>query len=86
VAFRELTVIEIREILRRWQSGDGYRTVAAEVGADRKTVRRYVEAACRHGLSRDPDSRTLDDALLADVIADVLPGAPRVVGCLSPLI
>jgi transposase len=80
VAFRELTVIEIREILRRWQNGDGYRTVAAEVGADRKTVRRYVEAACRHGLSRDPDSRTLDDALLAHVIADVLPGAPRVVG------
>lgn len=80
MAFRELSVIEVREILGRWQRGGGIRGVAAQLGADRKTVRRYVEAAKRRGLARDPDSRALDDDLLAEVIAAVLPGAPPQAG------
>lgn len=80
MAFRELSVVEVREILRRWQLGAGIRTVALQLGADRKTVRRYVEAAERHGLSRGDGGAPLDDDLLAAVIADVLPGAPATVG------
>lgn len=82
MAFRELSVVEVREILRLWQRGAGIRAVAAHVGADRKTVRRYVEAAQRRGLSRDADSRALDDDLLAEVIAAVLPGAPPKAGAM----
>ncbi len=50
MAFREVSVNEIREVLRVWLGvaglpAPGYRTIAAHCGLDRKTVRRYVEAA-----------------------------------------
>jgi hypothetical protein len=45
MVFREVSVIEIREVLRSRLAGAGLRTVAAPVGVDHKTTRRYVEAA-----------------------------------------
>ncbi len=53
MAFREVDVIEVREVLRGWLDGGGLRTVAARAGVDRKTARRYVEAAQAAGLARD---------------------------------
>lgn len=57
MAFREVSVNEIREVLRVWLGvaglpAPGYRTIAAHCGVDRKTVRRYVEAAQAAGLRR----------------------------------
>ena len=44
--FKEVSVVQVREVLRRWLSGnDGLRRVADAAGVDRKTARRYVEAA-----------------------------------------
>ena len=43
--FREVSVVEIREVLRAWLAGHGLRVVATQAGVDRKTARRYVEAA-----------------------------------------
>jgi hypothetical protein len=40
VAFREVDVIEVREVLRAWLAGQGLRTVAQRAGVDRKTARR----------------------------------------------
>ena len=46
VSYREVTVIEIKEILRLWLRDDmGERKIAEHAGVDRKTVRRYVQAA-----------------------------------------
>ena len=45
MAFREVAVPEIREALRAWLDGAGLRRVAERAGVDRKTARRYVEAA-----------------------------------------
>jgi hypothetical protein len=45
-------VIEVREVLRAWLAGAGLRTVAAQAGVDRKTARRYVEAAEAAGVVR----------------------------------
>jgi hypothetical protein len=45
MAFREVAVTEIREVLRAWLSGAGLRRVAEQAGVDRKTARRYVAAA-----------------------------------------
>jgi DNA-binding IclR family transcriptional regulator len=53
MAFREVAVIEIREVLRAWLSGAGLRKVAEQAGVDRKTARRYADAAVRAGLARD---------------------------------
>ncbi len=76
MAYRELFVLEVKEVLRLWVRGRGYRTVSRRTSVDRKTVRRYVEAAQVLGLSRDEASRALDDDLVAEVVAAVRPGGP----------
>lgn len=73
MAFREVRVNEIREVLRGWLSGDGLRTVAERAGVDRKTARRYVEAAQVAGLVRDGGEGQLSDELIGAVIAAVRP-------------
>lgn len=47
MSYRELTMIEVKEVLRRHESGQGLREIARATGLDRKTVRRYVQAAER---------------------------------------
>jgi hypothetical protein len=39
MAFREVSVVEVREVLRAWLSGVGLRTVGERAGVDRKTAR-----------------------------------------------
>jgi transposase len=73
VAFREVRVVEVREVLRCWLAGEGLRTVAERAGVDRKTARRYVEAAQAAGLVRDRAERQLTDDLLGAVVAAVRP-------------
>ena len=54
MVFREVGVVEVREVLRGWLDGVGLRTVAAR-GVDRKTARRYVQAVQEAGsFSLDP--------------------------------
>lgn len=77
MAFRELHVVEIKELLRLWSRGLGTRLVAKRTGVDRKTVRRYVAAAEAAGFERGDE---VDDAVLSDVADAVQPGAPRIVG------
>lgn len=45
MSYRELSMIEVKEVLRRRDAGQSLREIARETGLDRKTVRRYVEAA-----------------------------------------
>jgi predicted transcriptional regulator len=61
MAYRELTMIDVREVLRRWQAGQGLRRIARESGLDRKTVRRYQEAAEQSGVE---SSSELTDELV----------------------
>ena len=64
MSFRELSMIDVREILRRWQAGQSARTIARESGTDRKTVVRYVGAAEGCGVDRESE-------LTDDVVAEV---------------
>jgi transposase len=73
VAFREVAVIEIREVLRCWLAGQGLRTAGERAGVDRKTARRYVEAAVAAGLTRERGEAQLTDELLGAVVAAVRP-------------
>jgi len=50
MVFREVDVVEVKEMLRLWVRGHGYKSIARLTQIDRKTVRRYVEAALRAGL------------------------------------
>src|SRR6516225_3583117 len=76
MVFREVSVIEIREVLRSWLAGAGLRTVAAQAGVDRKTARRYVEAAVAAGLARDGGTGQLTDELVGQVAEAVRPARP----------
>jgi hypothetical protein len=76
MAFRELAVTEIREVLRARLSGTGLRKVAAQAGVDRKTARRYVQTALQAGLTRDGGVAQLGDELLGQVAGRVRPGRP----------
>ncbi len=76
MAFREVRVIEVLEVLRAWLSGLGLRKVAERAGVDRKTARRYVEAAQGAGLRRDGGEGQLTDELVGAVVAAVRPARP----------
>ena len=77
MGFREVSVIEVREVLRGWLDGAGLRTVAERAGVDRKTARRYVQAAQEAGLDRSAGFAAVDDALLGLVVAAVRPVRPN---------
>jgi transposase len=53
MSYRELFMIDIKEMLRRRAAGQSARVVARETGCDRKTVARYFEAAVALPLPRD---------------------------------
>jgi Mu transposase, C-terminal domain len=76
MAFREVAVTEICEVLRAWLAGAGLRTAAARAGVDRKTARRYVTAAVESGLARDGREGQLTDELIGQVAQVVRPVRP----------
>ena len=71
--FREVGVFEVREVLRLWLRGEGIRGVERLGGVDRKTVRRYVDAAVGLGLAREGGEGQLDDGFLGSVLEAVRP-------------
>ena len=77
MVFREVSVIEVREVLRAWLSGKGLRKVAGQAGVDRKTARNYVDAALAAGLVRDGGEEQLTDELVGQVVAAVRPARPQ---------
>jgi transposase len=76
MAFREVAVTEVREVLRAWLAGAGLRRVAEQAGVDRKTARRYVEAAVAAGLAREGGLAELSDELVGQVAGVVRPARP----------
>ena len=50
MAFREVTMLEVKEVLRRWLAGEAKKAIARAVGVSRNTVRAYVKAGVKCGL------------------------------------
>jgi len=73
MAFREVRVFEVREVLRLWLAGEGFRAVERLSQVERKTVRRYVEAAVGVGLDRSGGEDQLTDELVGQVVGGVRP-------------
>ncbi len=76
MSYWELTMIEVREVLRRWRAGQALREMARDTGLDRKTVRRYVEAANTLGVPRDGELREEDVRAVAQRVTDRLAPEP----------
>lgn len=77
MGFREVSVVEIREVLRAWLEGAGLRTAGERAGVDRKTARRYVQAAEAAGLDRAAGIEAVTDELVGAVVAAVRPSRPN---------
>lgn len=63
MSFRELTMIDVKEVLRRWQAGQSARQLAREGVVGRRTATRYIEAAKELGVTLDAE--LTDDAVRA---------------------
>ena len=64
MAYRELTMIDVKEVLRRWTAGQTDRQIARDTGTARKTVTRYVAMAEALGVGAE---HPLDDAAVHEV-------------------
>src|SRR6202047_2009703 len=73
--YREVTMIEFREVLRLWQEQVPKKRIAARLGLDPKTVRRYLSAAEAAGLraQREP----LSDEQVRDLWLALQPSGGR---------
>jgi len=55
MAFREVTLLELKEVLRLARAGVAKKRIAAQLGIDVKTVRGYLKALERSGLCPDAE-------------------------------
>ena len=62
--YREVTMLEVKEVLRLWLAGVPKKRVAAQLGLDPKTVRRLIAAAEAQGLHREAGEAGLTDEVL----------------------
>jgi hypothetical protein len=76
MAFREVLVTQVREVLRAWLAGAGKRPAARRADVNVKTAARYIAAARAAGLARDGGESQLTDELLGVVVAAVRPARP----------
>src|SRR3989442_8420588 len=80
MAYREVTMIEITEVLRQWGAGGRRKQIARRLGLDPKTVRRYVRAAERCGLRVGMDATALTEERLAAILTTLRATAERAYG------
>jgi hypothetical protein len=73
--YREVRMVEITEVLRLWRDGVPKKRIAARLGLDPKTVRRYVAVAAATGLRVGGDG--LSETQLRDVLLALHPGGGR---------
>jgi len=71
MTFREVTMLEVKGILRLWLRGRPKKVIARQVGLDVKTVRRYVEAAEGCGLRPESGEAALSDEVVSAVLGKV---------------
>ena len=70
MSYREVSMVEIREVFRLRASGHGLKSIVRLVGLSRNTVRRYLDAADAAGVVVPADG-LLDDEALAVVVASI---------------
>jgi transposase len=82
MAYREMGMVEVREVLRRWLAGEGVRAIARGTGLDRKTIAAYVGGARAVGVQRGGAAPT--DEQIITIAATRRPGRPTNVTAPSP--
>ena len=75
--YREVTMIEVTEVLRLWRAGLPTKRLAAQLGLDPKTARRYLTVAEGAGLRRDGPPLSDDDLQRVLLALHPVGGRPR---------
>lgn len=73
MSFRELNMVDVKEVLRRFMAGQSARRIAREGVVDRKTAQRYLDAARECGL--DLQNEPTDEQVLQ--VARVVQARPK---------
>lgn len=68
MAYREVTMLEVKEVLRLWLGKCGKRRIARLLNGDVKTVRGYIQAATELGLVREAGEAALTEELISSVL------------------
>ena len=76
MAYKEVSRVDIMEVIRRWQAGSSQRHIALGTGLSRETVGRYIAAAERLGVSYEGPAPT---DLQLDRLAAIGRSGPRAV-------
>lgn len=80
MAYREVTMVEIKEVIRLWLSGKGMKTIARWGRIDRNTVRRYIQVARYCGLEQDSGVEALTEerlGMILEALRGTVTGRPR---------
>ncbi len=75
--YREVTMLEVKEVLRLWRTGMPTKRIAAQLGLDPKTVRRYLRAAAAAGLRAEGTAVTDDEVREVLLALQPVSGRPR---------
>jgi hypothetical protein len=95
MGYRKLSKTDIDDLLRRRRTGQGIRLIARETSIDRKTIRRYLNAAkvCEIGVEREPDDEDVGRVMkrvqarppraLSEAWKKLLPFKDRIAACVD---
>jgi hypothetical protein len=75
--YREVTMVEVTEVLRLWRAGLPKKRIAAQLGLAPRTVRRLVAAATAAGVREDADAVTDDEVRDTLLALHPMAGRPR---------
>ena len=77
MAFREVTMLEVIEVVRMWLSQRSKKEIARQLSLDVKTVRRYVRTAAECGLEQVEGPAALTEEFTASLMEKLAPGGGR---------
>jgi transposase len=77
MSYREVTMLEVKEVVRLWLRGRGKKTTAKAVGIARNTAKSYIEAAEQCGLHQGAGEEKLTEEVLAEVMLRLKDREPR---------
>ena len=63
-------MIDVREVLRRWQAGQSARKIGRDTGANRNTASRYIGGAVQPGLPKERELTDEDIQAVAQRVQD----------------
>jgi hypothetical protein len=72
MAYKEVSRVEITEVIRQWQAGRGIRGITRSTGISRNTIRKYIQHALALDLSQFSFSHVISHRCYLSLFRDLL--------------